>query len=240
MKYWILSCGFCLFTLLCFSQTSEEIIHQHIDSIGGRGPWQNLKSLRIESTLQMDGDEILLTKNVVRPNLLRQDLHFTGRNASYADKKYFVILNAKQGWRQLPDTYEKVISFSGNELETYWEELSYEDPFLQIIDKDGEVLMLPNEYILGTEYYKFQLNYKSGRSEYCYLHPSTLQIYKRVFLKEGNAITVEYDRYEKQSNGMVLPREYRSETGITTVNRIQINPVIDKQLFDHMKIYNYH
>jgi hypothetical protein len=65
-------------------------------------------------------------------------------------------------------------------------------------------------------------------------------IFKRIFLKDGNAMSVEYDHYEKQSNGIVLPREYRSETGITTVQRIQLNPVLDKQLFDYMKIYNYH
>lgn len=240
MKCRILLFIFSLLPCLTFSQTSEEIIRQHIDSIGGRGPWQKLKSIRIESTLNMEGDEIQLIKQAVRPNLLRQDLHFKGRNASYADKKYFVILKANEGWKMMPDTDEKVVHINGNELALFWEELTYEDPFIQIEEKDGEVFMLPSEFILGVNYYKFQLNYKSGRSEYCYLHPNTLMIFKRIFLKEGNAISVEYDRYEKQTNGIVLPREYRSATGITTVERIQLNPVLDKQLFDHMKIYNYH
>ncbi|MBL7766397.1 MAG: hypothetical protein JNJ58_09910 [Chitinophagaceae bacterium] len=225
---------FGLFLLIPFtgiSQSTEEIIQKHLTAIGGEKNWNKINTILIESTQRIEGDEIEHRRQVIRNKAVRSDMIYKGRSAAVNDKKYYILVNQKGGWYFLPGQ-AKVAPMNAEEILYYKDDLDYEDPFLNYIQKERQITMIGLEYYDDREFYKFSIQYPSGKQEYCYLDSKTFLIDKRVLINAPIEDSRDYRNYTRYGDGIMMPATIITTGGEITITQVQINPVLDEKAFN--------
>lgn len=208
-----------------FAQSTDEIINNHIAAIGGNENWEKIKSLKIEGTLKGDIGHITITKRILKGKAIRNDLQMHGRTSIRNDKKYYVILNGKNGWKYMPDNKNNtILSLYESEITQLEDELDYEDPFINYLEKGRVIHMVGIEYYNEKEFYKFLIEYKSGKKIYCYMDVNSLMIDKTVLIEAEVDDIREYKNYEKLPAGIWIAKQVITLSGELNITSVEINP----------------
>ena len=148
-----------------------------------------------------------------------------GRTSIRNDKKYYVILNGKNGWKYMPDNKNNtILSLYESEITQLEDELDYEDPFINYLEKGRVIHMVGIEYYNEKEFYKFLIEYKSGKKIYCYMDVNSLMIDKTVLIEAEVDDIREYKNYEKLPAGIWIAKQVISLSGELNITSVEINP----------------
>lgn len=223
---------FLFFSGWMHAQTTEEIIKKHIEAIGGLSNWEKIKTLSIQEDLSKEGTVFHLHKQVVMGKAMRQDIRIEDRSMIANDKAYYILLRGQEGWKYLPDNPNYgVLPLEPQEIEEYRGQMDPEDPFLHAEEKNKKISMLNIEYIGDTEYYKFIIEYASGRQYYVFVNTKTLWI-DRMVLSGGDIEDVRiFSDYQRRPEGIWVPMHIESSAGITTRKSFLINTKIPDTVF---------
>jgi hypothetical protein len=236
---WILfSCLFLSVGLL--AQSTEEIIRQHIEAIGGEENWHRIESIVISGTAKSGIREMKWTKSAVRDSAICSDLRIVFDQVIRNEMMYYLIVNGQEGWRYVPEDRNNTISpLYPAEIEEARDELDYEDPFIRYLEKGREINMIGLEYYDEKEYYKFLIQYKSGKKFNCYMNSTTLMIDLMEETGTKSENLRRFLRYEKIPEGIWMAKTIISTSGELNIDSVVINQPIPASAFKPSKKNRY-
>jgi hypothetical protein len=214
------------------AQQELDIVAKHIEAVGGEKSWAAIERIRVEGIVYMEGLQINTTKQVIRNKGYRNDMVFEGKIESFKNNKFYISIYKNEGWKYLPDSpNNQPEALTQDEIKTYMEEMDFEDPFIRYKEKGIKITYLSKENILEKDYYKFILNFASGKTEYVYIDASNYMIAKRVLTNSDAEDTRDYADYQTFEKGIKYPTTMHVTLGTIQIQKVIINPPIDEKLF---------
>jgi hypothetical protein len=218
------------------AQTAEEIIAKHIEAHGGAEKWEKVKALKITGRFTAFSLEKKFTSYKTKCGAYHADLYL-GKH------RVFEGFNGECGWTIDPwQEIEYARNINANETNVFRQKAEFFTPFLHHKEKGHQVEYLGKENVDGTEMYALKLIRKDGKSEKWYLDTKTYLEYKceADWVDFASPIPAEmyYDDF-RTVEGLVIPffveRIFRTRDRITQIENIEVNPKIDKSLFEMPK-----
>ncbi|HEU0065043.1 MAG TPA: hypothetical protein VFQ58_08425 [Flavisolibacter sp.] len=80
-----------LVSVVSLAQTADEIVSKHINAIGGRDKINNIKTVQIESVMNIMGNDAPMTTTIVNGKAFKNEVEFGGQ-------KIINVLTDKGGW----------------------------------------------------------------------------------------------------------------------------------------------
>jgi hypothetical protein len=227
-----------LVSVVSLAQTADEIVSKHINAIGGRDKINNIKTVQIESVMNIMGNDAPMTTTIMNGKAFKNEVEFGGQ-------KIVNVLTDKGGWMINPMMgATDAQPIPEDQVKLSKDEINVGGPLLNYAAQGGKVELKGKEKIGNVDAYKLLLTSKDNNVTTFYIDPATYYIVKTVrTMNMGgqNAETsVAFSDYRKTDYGYVIP--YNMETtlpqGITmtaSVKKVDINKDVDPKIFDMPK-----
>jgi len=150
-------------------QSVNDIIDQYITARGGKDKLTSIKSLYLEGTRQMMGNEVEVKVTKVDGKLNRIDFE-VGGNTGYT------IVTPDKGWTYIPMRSDKVDEIPQARLKTMQDQLDIAGPLVDYAVKGYKASLQGKDTINGKEAWKIQLTNDAGKN------PPFISIQKLIFL----------------------------------------------------------
>ncbi|MBK5272274.1 MAG: hypothetical protein JJE22_14795 [Bacteroidia bacterium] len=221
-----------LFSSVLHAQTVDEIINKHIEAIGGKEKLNEVKSLYIENSMEVMGNEAPQTEYLLEGKGYKTEMEFNG-------SKIINCYNDKGGWSINP-------MMGGSNAE----------PMKDVLYKAGKVQIYAGGALVdyAAKGYKAELagmedgNYKikivdGDKESYYYIDPKssyiTKSIIKSEMMDQPVDVTTIYSDYRKTDFGIVMPYAKNIDMGMfqlsSKVNKVEVNKDIDIKIFEMPK-----
>jgi AraC-like DNA-binding protein len=230
MKYFITLCiHFFCFQFISNAQSIDAILQAHQKAIGEKTLWNKIKTIEIEGRIVEDGLTIMFTKKIIPNKFYRYDYTIAGRDVVQNANKYFVLITPQGAWRLSPEDKGQVVKLDSNETRLAKGEMNIEDPFMQL--NSIKLTQLADEFYLGKNHFKFQVDYPSGVSYYYYLNATDYHIAKRVLVNSDATEIIEYESYLKTPFGISIPKQISQNEQTTLIDKVNLNQALPESLF---------
>ncbi len=229
--------------VLTTAQTADEIIQKHIERIGGGKAWNEVKSIKMNATLNsQQGGGFSLEHINTRDGHLYAAMDMQGR------KFVQIAFDGKTAWGTNPETgqAEKRNEEITENIKRKAEE--FPSPFINYKEKGFKVELLGSELIEGIDCYKIKLTkgkvlvngedidniYTSFISKKDYLEVASEEVsYQNLDKLTTNVIYSDF----REVNGLTLPfcKNISSSSGfifVILVESIEINSEVDYSVFE--------
>jgi hypothetical protein len=219
----------CLISLNIFAQSTDEIVNNHINAIGGKENWQKVKSLRMENTLKSQGGEIKVTICQIDKKAMRQDISVMGMNG-------YSIINNTEGWSFMPWSGQtKPEAMTADDVKNSQDDLYLQDEFITYKELNKKIESFGKDEIEGTECYKVKMTDKNGSETTYYLDASNYYVIKQTKKETADGkemeVSTTYSDYKKLPEGIVFPMSITSNWGEAQITKLEINPALDESIF---------
>lgn len=228
--------AFFLIILICpcaSGQTVDALIKKHFDAHGGAHKLKAIRSTRVTGKIQMQGINAPITLITKRPNLARVEI-------ALQSGPYIEGYDGRTAWRvnSLTGSHDPEI-ISGEEAKDILEASDMDSPLVDYRRKGHKVELLGKENVEGVDAYKLKLTQKSGEVKYIYLNSRTYLGLKQITRRLDHGVEIEVELYYgdyKPVDGILLAHSYEARLDnqtvqITTIEKIEINPLIDDSIF---------
>jgi hypothetical protein len=227
-----------LLTVSSFSgiraQTADEIINKYIDALGGKEKLQQVKSVYMENTQQVMGNEGPSTINMVTGVGFKMVSEFNGQSV-------IIAVTDKGGWQVNP--------FQGASTPTAMPDEMFKQskgrldafgPLYNYAAKGNKVEFQGKE----SGAYKIKITSPDSVETTVYIDSATYYMTKLTstaqMMGQTMEVTYTYSNFKKVEPGIVFPHSteisYGGQFNITsTVNKIEVNKKIDPTIFDMPK-----
>mgnify|MGYP000937776878 FL=1 len=233
MKKILLSLSF-VFSLVFLStqlnaQTADEIIGKYITAIGGKDKWSQVKSMKVNGYIEVQGIKINFTQQAVHETGVRVDAEFQGQ-------KIIDITTPTMGWSQNPFGGKSTLQpISGEELQQKLDELDIQDEFVDYAKKGSSVEFIGKDEEDGNEFYKIKMVTKNKNETVYFFDVNTFLIYKeeKTVKQQGQEmkmVTKLLD-YKTIPFGIKIPHKSEQMGQVLVMDVIQINAAIDENIF---------
>jgi hypothetical protein len=154
------------------AQTADEIIGKYITAIGGKDKWSQVKSMKVNGYIEVQGIKINFTQQAVQGTGVRVDAEFQGQ-------KIIDITTPTMGWSQNPFGGKSTLQpISGEELQQKLDELDIQDEFVDYATKGSTVEFIGKDEEDGNEFYKIKMITKNKNESVYFFDVNTSLIYK--------------------------------------------------------------
>jgi hypothetical protein len=213
------------------AQTVDEIINKHIDAIGGKAKLDQVKSLYVESTVQVMGNDAPSTLTILNGKGFRMESEFNGQ-------KMVQVFTDKNGWAVNPMAGSSdPQAMPDDQYKAGRDGIEIGGPLYDYAAKGNKVELLGKE----DSAYKIKETNKDNVVTTFYIDPTTYYIKKAVqtgsMMGQEMEITRTYSNVQKTDFGIMYPYtvdiSYGGQFNITsTVKKIQVNKDVDPKIFD--------
>ena len=195
-----------LFSLQASAQTVDDLVGKNIQAHGGLEKLKSLKSVKISGkVLAHAGIEIPITLQKKRPNLLRVDLNFQGKDLIQA-------FDGETGW-QTPFVGTDIQKMTEDDLKDIKEQADFDGPLVDYKEKGNAVELVGKEDMEGTDVYKLKITLKDGNIRYLYLDGDNA-----LELKSSGKIKREGTEYDAET----FYGNYQTIEGVTMPFSIEV------------------
>ncbi len=233
MKKILLSVSF-VFSLVFLStqlnaQTADEIIGKYITAIGGKDKWSQVKSMKVNGYIEVQGIKINFTQQAVHETGVRVDAEFQGQ-------KIIDITTPTMGWSQNPFGGKSTLQpISGEELQQKLDELDIQDEFVDYAKKGSSVEFIGKDEEDGNEFYKIKMVTKNKNETVYFFDVNTFLIYKeeKTVKQQGQEMKMvtKLLNYKTIPFGIKIPHKSEQMGQVLVTDKFEINPVIDLNIF---------
>ncbi len=77
------------------AQSVDEVMDKHLKAIGPKEAWNNIKSVKMDGGMSVQGMDISLVQTLIPGKAMRTDISVMGMNG-------FTIVTKSQGWTYMP------------------------------------------------------------------------------------------------------------------------------------------
>jgi hypothetical protein len=211
------------------AQTADEIIGKYITAIGGKDKWSQVKSMKVNGYIEVQGIKINFTQQAVHETGVRVDAEFQGQ-------KIIDITTPTMGWSQNPFGGKSTLQpISGEELQQKLDELDIQDEFVDYATKGSSVEFIGKDEEDGNEFYKIKMVTKNKNETVYFFDVNTFLIYKeeKTVKQQGQEmkmVTKLLD-YKTIPFGIKIPHKSEQMGQVLVMDVIQINATIDENIF---------
>lgn len=220
------------------AQTADDIIAKHIEAIGGKAKLSSIKSIYVESTTEVMGNEAPTITYILNGKAYRSETDFNGQ-------KIIQCITDKGGWAINPmtgNTKPQVIP--DEQLKGSKEQLKAGGPLFDYAARGSQVELQGKDTANGVNAYKIKLTTKDSSIVTYYIDPATYYIVRTVNRVSAGGQDVEtrinFSNYQKTDFGYVIAmkQELILPQGLTlniTNKKVEINKDIDPGIFEMPK-----
>ncbi|HEY5409010.1 MAG TPA: hypothetical protein VIJ92_18100, partial [Ginsengibacter sp.] len=223
-----------LVTLACANaQTADDIIGKHIDAIGGKDKISQVKTIVMESALQVMGNESATTTTIVNGVGYISESDFNGQ-------KIVQCCTDKGGWAINPfgggSTAQPI---PDEEYKAEKDQIYIGGPLVDYAARGYKAELLPKD----GDNFKIKLTSPDNLESTYFIDGTTYYITKMTHkgFAQGQEIeiTSTFSNYKKTDFGYVMPFKIDLDLGqfqlSYVVNKVDINKEIDPAIFDMPK-----
>jgi hypothetical protein len=218
-----------LLSLNIQAQTADEIIEKYITAIGGKEKWKQVKSMKVNGFIEVQGIKINFTQQAIHNVGVRVDAEFQGQ-------KIIDITTPTKGWSQNPFGGRSSLQpISEEELKQKLDELDIQDEFIDYASKGSTVEFLGKDEEDGNEFYKVKMTTKNNNESVYFFDVNTSLIYKeeKTVKQQGQEmkmVTKVFD-YKTIPFGIKIPHKSEQMGQILVTDKIEVNTTIDENIF---------
>ncbi len=218
-------------------QSVDDIIDQYINARGGNDKLASIKSLYMEGSREMMGNEVDVKVTKVDGKLNRVDFAF-GSNSGYT------IITPDKGWSYIPMRSDKAEEIPQERLKTMQDQMDIAGPLVDYASKGYKAALQGKDTVNGKDAWKILLTGSNGKEETFYIDTSShLLVQTRQMAEVGarrnnsgpTEVITDYSDY-KDFDGIMFPQTVTTEgtgmgAGAMIFEKIVINPPIDDKLY---------
>ncbi|MEO6546597.1 MAG: hypothetical protein ABIN94_01305 [Ferruginibacter sp.] len=220
-----------------YAQTADEIITKHVDAIGGKEKLSGIKSLHLENTMQVMGNDAPSTSTLLVGKGFRNESDFNGQ-------KLIQVVTDKGGWAVNPMAGSpEPKAITDEQFKAAKDQLTF-DPFLDYATSGSKAELAGKEKLGATEAFKVNLVSKDNVTTTYFIDPATYYILKAV--KKGEMmgqqmdISVSFSDYKKTDYGVTVPYASEMDFGgqfqlTSKLNKVSFNEPVDAAIFEMAK-----
>jgi hypothetical protein len=220
------------------AQSVDDVINKYVEARGGKDKLNAIKSLYMEGSRQMMGNEILVKVSTVQGKLFRTDFELGGTTG-------YTIITPTEGWSFIPMQSPNVEPIPADRLKGMQGQLDILGPLVDYASKGNKAELQGKETIDGKEAYKIKLTTASGKETTYFIDTKTnllIQSRQMAPARGNNApqeIITNYSDY-KSFDGVMFPQTIANPGGgmmggSTTFDTIVINKTIDDNQYKPAK-----
>ncbi|WP_019990461.1 hypothetical protein [Rudanella lutea] len=233
MKKILLMGAFLMSALTIQAQTADEVIEKYIAARGGADKLKGVKSVRMETSTSLMGNDIKSVSTIVAGKGMRSDATVMGQTITQA-------FDGTKGWMVNPlagsnDPQEIPAEMS----KSLADQLDLTGPIVDYKAKGNKVEMLGKEAVDGKDTYKLQLTRPDGTVITHFINTTSYLDQKVTSKTKVNGQDVEgevyFDDYRAVDgvkfpflNEMSNPQFGRMKI---KVEKIEVNPTVDEAIF---------
>ena len=222
-----------LFALPGMSQTAEEIVGRHIDALGGKEKLGQLKTIHIQSDIEVMGNNAPMELHIVDGKAMKSVVNFNG-------SEIIQVVTDTSGWSVNPMMgSSEPTAMQKEQYEASRSQIFIAGPLFDYEARGNKVELLGKENNL----YKLKVTNQTPFSSTYFIDPETYYITKAII--QGNVqgqtveITSDFSQYRKTDIGFVMPFESNIDYGQfqihNTVKKVDINQEVDPKIFQMAK-----
>ena len=132
------------------AQTVDEVINKYTDARGGKDKLLAIKSIYMEGTRQMMGNDLQVKVTRVQGKLSRTDFEVGGTNN-------FLLITDKEGWNFFAMRMQAPEPMPADRVKQLRTELDIAGPLVDYAAKGYKAELIGKEDVEGTECYKIKL-----------------------------------------------------------------------------------
>ncbi len=218
-------------------QSVDDVINQYIAARGGKDKLTAIKTLYLEGTRQMMGNEVQVKVTKVNGKLNRVDFEFGGNSG-------YTIITPDKGWTYIPMRSDKAEDMPQARLKNLQDQLDIAGPLVDYAAKGYKATLDGKETIGGKEAYKVKLTNAAGKELTYYIDTKTNMLIQTRQMSDmggqngdGKPVEVITDLSDyKDFNGVMFPQTITTEgtgmgAGSMTFDKIEINQPVDDKLY---------
>ena len=218
------------------AQTADEIISKYITAIGGKDKINAVKSLYVESTLEVMGNEAPSTTTIVNGKAFKSETDFNGQ-------KIINVVTDKGGWMLNPMMGQtSPEALPADQAKAGQSQLQIGGPLFDYAAKGNKVELVGKEDVNGVSAHKIKVTTKDSVESTYFIDPTTFYILKAVSKGAGQdgETTITFTNYQKTDFGYVIAmgQQITLPQGITlniTNKKVEVNKEIDPKVFEMPK-----
>lgn len=221
------------------AQTVDEILANYFENIGGEKNWAEMKSLKMEGKMSMQGMDLPMTIYSKAPNKQYVEISVMGKTIVEAyNGEYKWSVNPFQGGAEPQKGTEEESAEAAKD--------EFGSEFLNYKDKGHKVTLEGKEEIEGTECFKLKMVKKDGDEViYFFDTENYVPIMMRTAITQegpmkGKIAETYFSDYDEVGDGLIMALYTESKMdGQTlqkmTLEKVEVNVDIDDSKFDMPK-----
>ncbi len=219
------------------AQTADEIINKNIEAVGGKALVISVKTIYVESTIDIMGTDAPSTTNIVYGKGTKSETDFNGT-------KFIQSVSDKGGWKVDPTNGAAMpTAMSDAEVKAGQAQYSTGGPLFDYAGKGFKAELIGKDSSGGKLDYKIKLTGPNGMDITYYINASTWLVDKTTSTVSVQGqemeVGVTFSDYKKTDFGLVMAysqeRVLPTITLPITIKKIEINKTIDPAIFDMPK-----
>ncbi len=214
-------------------QTVDEVINKYVDARGGLEKLKAIKSLYMEGSRQMMGNEVPVKVVIVQDKLFRNDFEFGGTSG-------YSIVTPTAGWSFVPMRSTKAEAIPEDRLKTMQVQLDIAGTLVDYGAKGNKVELQGKETVDGNDCFKIKLTQASGKESFYFIDAKTYFLNQTRTMVPGQGgklqeVITNYSDY-KNFDGVFFPQTIANPgtgmmAGSTTFDKIELNKAVDDKLY---------
>ena len=215
------------------AQSADDIIAKHIEATGGKEKLKAINSVRMESTLEVMGNEAPNTTTILNGKGYRNESEFNGQ-------KIIQVYTDKSGWMVNPMAGATDPQAIPEDQLKAGQEQIFAIPLLDYAARGGKAELLGQEKVGDVSAYKVKIT-NGGSSTTYYFDPATYYIIQATrqaeMMGQQMDITITNSDFKKTDYGWVVPQSIAMNMGgqfsmTMKMKNIEINKDVDPKIFD--------
>lgn len=138
------------------AQTVDEVIQKYIDARGGKDKLDSVKSIYMEGSREMMGNEVTVKVIKEKDKLSRTEFEMGSTNG-------FTLITDKEAWRFIPMRSQSPEKLSPEETAGMQTELDIEGPLVDYAAKGNKAELLGKDTLDGNPNFKIKLTTGAGK-----------------------------------------------------------------------------
>jgi len=215
------------------AQTADEIVNKHVAAIGGKAAVDGVKSLYIESTMEVMGNEGPSTTWIVSGKGYKSEVEVMGM-------KIVQCVSDKGGWQINPPAgVTTATALPDDQVKNMKGRINVGGPLYDYATKGGKIELLGKD----TADYKIKLTTSTGEAVTFFINMKTYYIDKTTSTVSAQGqdleTTVNFSDYRKLDNGYVINFSQQIVLPMYTLTithkKVDLNKDVDPAIFDMPK-----